>query len=385
MGVIDEIRYTVYCEMALKQPISQVRLTNVAVVKHRSHGKRFEVACFKNKVLNWRAGTESNLDEVVQSRTIFQNVSKGQLAKHEDIVSVFGTADVDVICRIILEKGEIQVSEKERQVVQDAIFRDVCTFASERCINGKTGLPLTVSMVHGALKDAGFSIKIGESAKRQALKAIDLLCKEMPELVVRSQMRIRISSTMSQSGILKKFLIEPCSAEIEEEDPCEEITSSATRAQRDVEETYSVTFLCDPSQYRPIDEFVAQSLQPAGNLLLLSSGVSAIKAARPMSVLESNIQSSTPQAVGGPGIQSTTSDTLSPTKVTVHQTTGGRHIRCGCCLVELDGPVSYRKHCQSEWHGFNLKRKVKSLDAVTEQEFDDINRDIRDGFLAVDS
>jgi len=384
MGVIDGNRLTVYCQMALKQPISQVRLTNVAVVKHRSHGKRFEVACFKNKVLNWRAGTESNLDEVVQSRTIFQNVSKGQLAKHEDIVAVFGTADVDVICRIILEKGEIQVSEKERQVVQDAIFRDVCTFASERCINGKTGLPLTVSMVHGALKDAGFSIKIGESAKRQALKAIDLLCKEMPELVVRSQMRIRISSTKSQSGILKKFLIETCSAEIEEEDPSQEITCSTTRSVA-IEETYSVTFLCDPSQYRPIDEFVAQVLQPAGNLLLLSSGVSAIKVARSVPVLESNIQSSTPQSVAGPGIQSTTSDTLSPTKVNVHQTTGGRLIRCGCCLVELDGPVSYRKHCQSEWHGFNLKRKVKNLDAVSEQEFDDINRDIRDGFLAVDS
>lgn len=39
----------------VKQPIGQKRLTNVAVVRLRKHGHRFEIACFKNKVLSWRA------------------------------------------------------------------------------------------------------------------------------------------------------------------------------------------------------------------------------------------------------------------------------------------------------------------------------------------
>ena len=34
----------------------QKRLTNVAVVRYKKKGKRFEVACYKNKVLNWRNG-----------------------------------------------------------------------------------------------------------------------------------------------------------------------------------------------------------------------------------------------------------------------------------------------------------------------------------------
>lgn len=42
--------------MALKQPVTQVRLTNVAVVRLRVGGERFEIACYKNKVLNWREG-----------------------------------------------------------------------------------------------------------------------------------------------------------------------------------------------------------------------------------------------------------------------------------------------------------------------------------------
>ena len=34
----------------------QKRLTNVAVVRYKKFGKKFEVACYKNKVVNWRNG-----------------------------------------------------------------------------------------------------------------------------------------------------------------------------------------------------------------------------------------------------------------------------------------------------------------------------------------
>lgn len=34
----------------------QKRLTNVALVKYKKKGKKFEIACYKNKVLNWRNG-----------------------------------------------------------------------------------------------------------------------------------------------------------------------------------------------------------------------------------------------------------------------------------------------------------------------------------------
>jgi len=34
----------------------QKRLTNVAVVRMKKGGQRFEVACYRNKVQDWRAG-----------------------------------------------------------------------------------------------------------------------------------------------------------------------------------------------------------------------------------------------------------------------------------------------------------------------------------------
>ena len=35
-------------------PTNQKRLTNVVVVRLKKGGKRFEVACYPNKVLSWR-------------------------------------------------------------------------------------------------------------------------------------------------------------------------------------------------------------------------------------------------------------------------------------------------------------------------------------------
>ena len=40
--------------MAVFQPTGQKRLTNVAVVRMKRGGKRFEIACYPNKVVSWR-------------------------------------------------------------------------------------------------------------------------------------------------------------------------------------------------------------------------------------------------------------------------------------------------------------------------------------------
>lgn len=42
--------------MSIFTPTNQIRLTNVAVVRMKKGGKRFEIACYKNKVMSWRSG-----------------------------------------------------------------------------------------------------------------------------------------------------------------------------------------------------------------------------------------------------------------------------------------------------------------------------------------
>ena len=82
----------------IQTPSNQIKLTNVAVVRLKKAGHRFEIACYKNKVVSWRNKVDTDLDDVLQSYSVFINVSKGQMAKKEDLIEVFGTDDQTKIC-----------------------------------------------------------------------------------------------------------------------------------------------------------------------------------------------------------------------------------------------------------------------------------------------
>jgi ribosome maturation protein SDO1 len=73
---------------------------------------------------------ETDIDEVLQTHTVFTNVSKGQVAKKEDLLKAFGKDDQTDVCKEILAKGELQVSDKERQSQLESMFKDIATIVS---------------------------------------------------------------------------------------------------------------------------------------------------------------------------------------------------------------------------------------------------------------
>lgn len=175
----------------IKTPTNQKLLTNVAVVRIKKCGKRFEIACYKNKVLNWRNKTEKNIDEVLQSDQIFVNVSKGQLAKRDDLMSAFETDNQMEICRIILDKGELQVSDKERQSTSESSIKEIANLITNMCVNPETQKPYSIAVIEKALHENHFSLKPNKSAKQQALEMIPKLRENMT--IDRAKMRIRVS------------------------------------------------------------------------------------------------------------------------------------------------------------------------------------------------
>jgi ribosome maturation protein SDO1 len=125
-------------------PVNQVRLTNVAYVRLNKGGKRFEIACYRNKALSWRSKIETDINEVLQIDSVFSNVSKGMLANAKDIQSAFGTTDQKLVCIEILTKGELQVSDQERIALQELVFKDIANIVVDKTVNPETDRPYTV-------------------------------------------------------------------------------------------------------------------------------------------------------------------------------------------------------------------------------------------------
>ncbi|CAL8121504.1 unnamed protein product [Orchesella dallaii] len=233
-------------------PTNQIRLTNVAIVRMKKGGKRFEIACYKNKVLSWRSRVEKDVDEVLQTHTVFINVSKGQVAKKEDLLAAFGKDDATAICLEILEKGELQVSGGERKTQLDDQIKDVANTIASLCINPATKRPYPTSIVVKALKDIHFSVNLNRTPKQQALEVIPQL-KEVIK-IERALMRIRITV----SGHFCKSLAEK--AEKMGQMETKEFTGNSL----------TLIILVDPGFYRELDELVRAESKGKGVLEVLS-------------------------------------------------------------------------------------------------------------------
>lgn len=196
---------------------------------------------YKNKVLEWRQGIETDLDNVLQIPNVFLNVSKGQTAPNEDLAKAFGKSmPRDDIILEILNKGEIQVGDRERAAQLERVHNEVIGIVASKLVDPRTKRVYTSSMIEKALdmlsqtahadkdKDkiggggGGSSSAAGtpatgedgeakprqqskehqhhwtgvvttKSAKSQALEAIKALIASQPIPVARARMRVRIT------------------------------------------------------------------------------------------------------------------------------------------------------------------------------------------------
>jgi len=250
--------------VGIKTPSNQIKFTNVSVVRLKKGKKRFELACYKNKLLEYRSGAETDLDNVLQVHTVFLSVSKAQTAPTAELVKAFGRdLTVDEIIQEILRKGEVQVGERERKEILDRIEKEVVDIVSGRLVDPTTKRVYTPGMIEKALNQLSIAsgqigghahgqqihdgsesssvpvrievptsndqetaggdgpgqpqarkplwkgVVTNKSAKSQALEAMKALIAWQPIPVMRARMRLRVTCPVS---LLKQSIRAPTSS-----------------------------------------------------------------------------------------------------------------------------------------------------------------------------
>ncbi|GLB36588.1 putative SBDS protein C-terminal domain [Lyophyllum shimeji] len=244
----------------IQQPSGQIKLTNVSVVRLKKGGKRFEIACYKNKVQEWRTGVETNLDDVLQISNVFVNVSKGEVAKVGDLQKAFGTSDVADVVKEILKKGELQVGEKEREHDLVALRKEIATLVAEKCVDPATQRPYPVGMIEKAMAEAGFSVKQNKTAKSQVSECIKLLQSDSNLPIQRARMRVRVTMPTADSKRLREKILEGA----------EKVEVDETG-----QEEWEVVMLIDPGQFRVVNEILQKECKGRGRIETLSFAATA--------------------------------------------------------------------------------------------------------------
>lgn len=191
---------------------------------------------------------------MLQTHTVFTNVSKGQVAKKEDLIKAFGKDNQTEICKEILAKGELQISDKERQSQIEQMFKDIATNVADKCINPDLNRPYPVTIIEKAMKDVHYSIKPNQSTKQQTLQVIKLLKDFMP--IQRAKMRLKVSLSSKAAKKLKDKLSKMEDVEIEKEEKDED--------------TITFLFLVDPGYFKEIDTLVKAETKGSAFLEVIS-------------------------------------------------------------------------------------------------------------------
>lgn len=196
---------------------------------------------------------EKDIDEVLQTHSVFTNVSKGQIAKNEDLQKCFNKTDHTEICKEILDKGEVQVSDRERSTQLEATLKDIATTVADKCINPETKRPYPVTIIEKAMKEVHFSVKPNRNAKQQALDVIPQL-KEVLN-IERAQMRIKVTVGGKEAKKIR-----------------EKLNPLINNVEEDKWDSGVLNLVCliDPGCYRQIHDIVTSQTKGQGLMELLS-------------------------------------------------------------------------------------------------------------------
>jgi ribosome maturation protein SDO1 len=151
----------------------------------------------------------------------------------------------------------LQVSDKERQAQNEALFKEVATHLSEKCVNPESKRPYPVSMIEKAMKECHVALKPNKSAKQQVPDTVAKLKDHIP--IERAQMRIKLTFPLTANkGVRNKLkkLLGP------------EVANKPEKEEREEAEV-SLWWLVDPGQYRPLDELIRDETQGKGSVEII--------------------------------------------------------------------------------------------------------------------
>ncbi|MES1910118.1 MAG: hypothetical protein MHM6MM_002773 [Cercozoa sp. M6MM] len=215
------------------------QFVNVSIVRLRRNGVKLELACYPNKVMDYRKGKEDDIDEVVHTHSIFLDVKRGKMASSDKIQKALGFDDPELALRIILEEGKLQVAQRERESELAAHTKEVCQIVVRRSVNLDTGRPFPLEIVQTAAEDIHFPFAPNKPAKAQALALMKALQEAGDLPLERARLRVRVSVPRKHAKAVRTAATELL--EIEDEEWTESWICEA---------------LCEPGDYSQVEQLV---------------------------------------------------------------------------------------------------------------------------------
>lgn len=173
-----------------------------AVIAHLDKmGEKFEIFVDPDLAQRYREGDKDvELSSVLAVEMVFKDAHKGERVPSETLHKVLGTTDQLEAARMVLEKGDIQLTTEQRKRMQEERRKQVIALIVRNCINPVTKTPHPPQRIEMAIDEARINIDPFKSAEAQVQ---DVLKELRPLIPIRMEMtQIAVKAHGSHYGRL---------------------------------------------------------------------------------------------------------------------------------------------------------------------------------------
>ena len=150
-------------------------MAEVTIVRYSYDGEKFEILVKPDPALDFKLGKKKDISGVLVSDDVYSDSGKGTKPSSEKLLKAFNTEDQVEIAKIILQKGDLNLTTDQRRKMVEEKKKQIVNFIVKTYVDPKTHLPHPPLRIEQAMKDGRVSIDPQKNVEEQVKEIVEKL------------------------------------------------------------------------------------------------------------------------------------------------------------------------------------------------------------------
>jgi len=176
-------------------------------VKLTIAGEHYEILVNPDAALSFKQGRNVDPSSVIAADEVYSDSNKGLRASSEKLKLHFGTDDHAKAALEVLKRGELNLTQEQRQRLTEEKRKAVVAAISKNYVDPRTTLPHPPTRIEQAMEEARVNIDPFQDVNEQMKSVIESLRTILPLKSEKVKLQVKVAAQYSGQtiGILKNF------------------------------------------------------------------------------------------------------------------------------------------------------------------------------------
>ncbi|NYZ60660.1 ribosome assembly factor SBDS [Candidatus Micrarchaeota archaeon] len=184
-----------------------VSLDKAIIASYDREGEHFELFLDPDNAYLYLEGSKKDLKNILVVDEVFEDAKKGERHKAEAIKKAFGTTDIFEILKIMLEKGEVQLTTEQKRKKLEETRKKILAIICMEAIDARTKAPIPIQRLENALEQVRIHIDPFKDPKEQVPGIVKLLLPLIPIKFEKVNIAVKVPAAHAHRcyGTLKSY------------------------------------------------------------------------------------------------------------------------------------------------------------------------------------